>query len=58
MYALGRFSAILSLSIVCICRLQGRNAGAPTPLTTINAPQGGKIVYGPLRRRHHASQQP
>jgi len=45
MYALARFSGILSLSMVCICSCKA-GTQAPTQLTTINAPQGGKIVYG------------
>jgi len=47
MHALGRFSAILSLSVVCLfaCKAGTR---APSPLTTVNAPQGGRLVYGPL----------
>jgi hypothetical protein len=45
MRAWGRFSAFLSLSIVCICACKA-GTQAPTPQTTINAPQGGKIVYG------------
>jgi hypothetical protein len=47
MYALGRISAFLSLSMVCLCACKA-GTQAPTPLTTINAPQGGKIVYGPV----------
>src|ERR1039457_2087931 len=47
MHALGRFSAILSLSTLGIFACKA-GTQAPTPLTTINAPQGGKIVYGPL----------
>ena len=45
MCTLGRFPAFLSLSIVCICACKA-GTQAPTPLITINAPQGGKIVYG------------
>jgi hypothetical protein len=45
MRALGRFSVFLSLSLVCICGCKS-SAQSPTPLTTINAPQGGKIRYG------------
>jgi hypothetical protein len=45
MLTLRRFSAFLSLSIVCICACKARTQ-APTPLTTINGAQGGKIVYG------------
>ncbi len=45
MSALGRFSAILSLFIVCICACKAGTQAA-TPMTTINGPQGGKIVYG------------
>ena len=46
--ALMRFSAVLSLSISCICACKaGTPAPAqPTPITRIDAPQGGKIVYG------------
>ena len=47
MHALGRFSAILSLSTLCIFACKA-GTQAPTALTTINSPQGGKIVYGPL----------
>ena len=45
MYALGRISAILCLSIVFICACKTGTA-ASTPLTTISAQTGGKIVYG------------
>ena len=45
MYALGRFAAILSLSMVCFCACKA-STQAQTPLTTISAPQGGRIVYG------------
>jgi hypothetical protein len=45
MLALKRFSALLSLSVICICACK---AGTQTQLTTVNAPQGGKIVYGAL----------
>ena len=47
MHALRRFSAILSLSVVCLFACKA-GTQAPTPLTTINAPQGGRIVYGLL----------
>ena len=37
----------LSLSILALCACKAQTqAPAPTPLTTITAPQGGKIVYG------------
>lgn len=45
MRALWRFSAFLSLSIVCVYACKA-GTQAPTPLTTINGAQGGKIVYG------------
>ena len=45
MNVLARFSAISSLSIVCICACKA-GTQAPTQLTTINGAQGGKIVYG------------
>ncbi len=45
MYALGRFAAFLSLSMVCFCACKACTQ-TPTPLTMISAPQGGKIVYG------------
>ena len=45
MSALRRFSAFLSLSIICICACKGGTQAA-TPMTTLSAAQGGKIVYG------------
>src|ERR1035438_1252497 len=45
MSLLGRFSAFLSLSILCISACKA-GTPAPTPITTINATQGGMIVYG------------
>jgi hypothetical protein len=45
MYALRKTLAILSLSAFCISACKAGTQVA-TPLTTINAPQGGKIVYG------------
>jgi len=45
MQGMARFSAFLSLSMVCICACQA-GTQAPASLTTINAAQGGKIVYG------------
>jgi hypothetical protein len=47
MYALGRFSAIFALSVVGLFACKAETQ-APSPLTTINAPQGGRIVYGLL----------
>jgi hypothetical protein len=47
MYALGRVSAILALSMACLCACKA-GTQAKALLTTINAPQGGKIVYGPV----------
>jgi len=47
--AWGRISALLSLVFVCICACKaGTQAQVtpPTPLTHLDAPQGGKIVYG------------
>jgi hypothetical protein len=40
-----RFSAILSLSIVCISACKA-GTPPPTPITTLDAAQGGKISYG------------
>ena len=45
MHALGRLSIFFSLSIVFICGCKSQTQG-PIPLTTINAPQGGRIRYG------------
>jgi hypothetical protein len=45
MSALRRFSTILSLFIVYLCACKA-GTQAPTPMTTLNAQQGGKIVYG------------
>ena len=45
MSALRRFSVLLSLSIVCISGCKA-GAPAPTPITTLDAKQGGKISYG------------
>ena len=45
MSASKRFSAILSLFIVFISACKA-GTPAPTPQTTISAPQGGQIVYG------------
>ena len=45
MSALRRFSAILSLSIVCISACKA-GTPPPTPITTLDAAQGGKISYG------------
>jgi hypothetical protein len=45
MYALGRISAFLILSMVCLCACKA-GTQTPAPLTTINGAQGGKIVYG------------
>ena len=47
MLRLSRYSVLLSLSIVVLCACKASTqAPAPTPLTTITAPQGGRIVYG------------
>ena len=47
MLTLSRYSVLLSLSIVVLCACKANTqAPAPTPLTTITAPQGGRIVYG------------
>ena len=40
-----RFTALLSLSIVSICACKA-GTQAPTPITTLDAEQGGKISYG------------
>jgi hypothetical protein len=40
-----RFSVLLSLSIVCISACKA-GTPAPTPITTLDAVQGGKISYG------------
>ncbi len=55
MNALGRISALLSLTMVSICACKASPAtpaaaSTPTqaPLTTISATPGGKIVYGPV----------
>jgi hypothetical protein len=45
MSALRRFSVLLSLSIVCISACKA-GTPAPTPITTLDAKQGGKISYG------------
>ena len=45
MLGLRRFSALLTLSMVCLCACKARTQ-SPTPLTRIDAAQGGKIVYG------------
>ena len=45
MIALRRFSVLLSLSIVCISACKA-GTPAPTPITTFDAKQGGKISYG------------
>ena len=49
MHTLRRFSVFLSLFVLplCACKAQTQ-APAPTPLTTITAPQGGKIMYGAM----------
>jgi hypothetical protein len=47
MLTLSRYPVLLSLSIVILCACKASTqAPAPTPLTTITAPQGGRIVYG------------
>jgi hypothetical protein len=47
MLTLRRSSVFLSLSIVVLCACKASTqAPAPAPLTTITAPQGGRIVYG------------
>jgi len=37
---------LLSLSMVCLCACKAGTQAPTAPLTTISAPQGGKIVYG------------
>ena len=44
MRAIGRFSVLLSLFVVCICGCKSQTQG-PIPLTMINGPQGGRIRY-------------
>lgn len=47
--AWARISAILTLVFVCICACKAGTQAQltpPTPLTHLDAPQGGKIVYG------------
>ncbi len=49
MHVSARFFAIFSLSMVCLCACKAgtqTTTQAPTQLTTVNAPQGGKIVFG------------
>ena len=45
MHGVARYSALLLLSMLCFCACKA-GTQATTQLTTINAPQGGKIVYG------------
>ena len=45
MRVLGRLSIFLSLSIILICGCKSQSQG-PVQLTTVNAPQGGRIRYG------------
>jgi hypothetical protein len=47
MYALGRVSVIALFSLCCLSACKA-GTQTPTPLNSINAPQGGRIVYGPL----------
>jgi hypothetical protein len=44
--AWGRIFAFFSLSIVCISACNKAQTPAPTPMTHLDASQGGKIVYG------------
>jgi hypothetical protein len=47
MITLRQYSVFFSLSILALCACRASTqAPAPTPLTTITAPQGGRIVYG------------
>ena len=53
MHKLRQFTAVLSFSIVVLCACKARTEAAeaqasppPTPLTHIDSPQGGVIVYG------------
>ena len=43
-----RFSAILSFFILALCACKAQTPSA-NPLTVIRAPEGGKIVYGPVK---------
>ncbi len=43
-----RFSAFFSLFILALCACKAQTPSA-NPLTVIRAPQGGKIVYGPVK---------
>ncbi len=45
MYTWGRISAILTLSMICLCACKA-GTQTPAPLNTVNGAQGGKIVYG------------
>jgi hypothetical protein len=45
MLTLRRFSVLLSLSLVVLCACKAQTQTS-TPLKTVTAPQGGKIVYG------------
>jgi len=45
MHGVARYSALLLLSMLCFCACKA-GTQATTQLTAINAPQGGKIVYG------------
>jgi hypothetical protein len=48
MSALRRFSAFFSFFILALCACKAQIPSA-NPLTVIRAPQGGKIVYGPIK---------
>ena len=48
MSAWRRFSAFLSFFILALCACKAQTPSA-NPLTVIRAPQGGKIVYGPVK---------
>jgi hypothetical protein len=45
MRSLRQFSIVLSLFVVCLCACKARTQ-TPAPLTRVDGPQGGKIVYG------------
>jgi len=45
MHGLGRYFTLLTISIICFCACKA-GTQAQTQLTTVNATQGGKIVYG------------
>ena len=47
MRSFSRVFSLLSLSLVFVCACKGRTQ-APSPLTRLETPQGGKIVYGSI----------